>query len=79
MNTPVNQAYGKIYMEKPLFDIKPFIQLFAILNLLFTIELFMTGLMTTSYAGFYGVYFPASDSNEIHLEKCFYFLSRTRF
>ena len=76
MNSPVNQAYGKIYMEKPSFDIKPFIRLFAILNLLFTIGLFITSLMTTSYAGYYGFYLPASDSNEIHLGKFFYFLSR---
>ena len=78
MNTPMNQAYEKIYMEKPSFDIKPFIRLFAILNLLFTIGLFITSLMTTSYAGYYGFYLPASDANEIHLGKCFYFLSRAR-
>ena len=78
MNSPVTQAYGKVYMEKPSFDIKPFIRLFAILNLLFTIGLFITSLMTTSYAGYYGFYLPASDSNEIHLGKCFYFLSRKR-
>ena len=66
-------------MEKASFDIKPFIRLFAILNLLFTIGLFITSLMTTSYAGYYGFYLPASDSNEIHLGKCFYFLFRTRF
>ena len=75
MNSPVNQAYGKLYMEKSSFDIKPFIRLFAILNLLFTIGLFITSLMTTSYAGYYGFYLPASNANEIHLGHCFNFQS----
>ena len=78
MNSPVNQAYGKLYMEKPLFDIKPFIRLFAILNLLFTIGLFITSLMTTSYAGYYGFYLPASNANEIHLGNCLDFLRNIR-
>ena len=78
MNSPVNQAYGKLYMEKSSFDIKPFIRLFAILNLLFTIGLFITSLMTTSYAGYYGFYLPASNANEIHLGNCLGFLRNIR-
>lgn len=78
MNSPANQAYGKLYMEKPSFDIKPFIRLFAILNLLFTIGLFITSLMTTSYAGYYGFYLPASNANEIHLGNCLDFLRNMR-
>ena len=74
MDSPVNQGYEKLYAEKP-FDIKPFIRLFAILNLLFTIGLFITSLMTTSYAGYYGFYLPASNANEIHLGHCFNFQS----
>ena len=72
MDSPVNQGYEKLYAEKP-FDIKPFIRLFAILNLLFTIGLFITSLMTASYAGYYGFYLPASNANEIHLGHCFNF------